>query len=770
MPRIRRRITAASLALALGAVTSFAQANPPAKPAAAKVPHRNPYFGETHLHTSWSFDAYVFGNRITGPAEAYEYAQGKAIKHPLGFMIKIETPLDWMGVTDHAEYAGVVRLANDPSSAISKLPVAESLKVRTPDNVARIYLMLGTTMIENKPIKSLVSPEVAGTVWQANNAAANAANKPGKFTAFCSYEWTSAPQARNMHRNVFFRDCAKLPAQPFSALDSQDPSDLWNWMDGQRSQGNELLAISHNANLSDGHMYPIDVDEKGRPIDAAWAASRERNERLIEIKQIKGQSEAHPLLSPNDEFANYEIMSWLIATPQGVPAIPGSYVRQALKDGITMQDVWGFNPYKTGFTAGSDSHNSASPYRQSNFFGGHAGLNGTPETRMAGFYFGGMDVRYMNPGGIAGVWAEENTRASIFDAMQRRETFGTSGPHIKIRMFGGWKYTAAMLGARDWADKGYTMGVPMGSDLPAMAGRAPTIMVWAMKDPASGNLDRLQIVKGWSKSGQSFERIYDVAWSGNRRPNKFTGRVGPVGSTVDIANATYTNTIGNVELKAVWTDPNFEPGVHAFYYARVLEIPTPRWTTIQAKDLGIAPPEIVAATVQERAWGSPIWYTPSTDARKAAPAAGMSVADLKAKGYTQVMDAELAAMFVNKATWIKNDVTGGVVQVSAAPNGNFMIFFADPAVPQPSDFGEVTMRGTAGDGAHYEIKDGRINTMVGNAPFSYTLYKLDKKVYLARSNEFGYANYEVVAEPQFLAPSVMAKMKAAAGKPAGATP
>ncbi len=281
----------------LMASTGWSQAPPQPNP------ERNAYFGETHVHTSWSFDAFVFGNHLTGPADAYKYARGEVIKHPLGYDIKIDTPLDWMGVTDHSEYVGTVRLANEPGSFLNKMPIAQKLIVHDAADIQRIYLWLGTAMIEGKPVKELVVPEIAGTVWKENNQFADQANEPGKFTAFCSYEWTSTPDYRNLHRNVFFRDCAKVPQMPFSSIDSSHPEDLWSWMDAQRKAGNELLAISHNANLSDGHMYPIDVDSKGRPIDAAWAESRDRNERLVEIKQIKGQSETHPVLSPNDEFA-----------------------------------------------------------------------------------------------------------------------------------------------------------------------------------------------------------------------------------------------------------------------------------------------------------------------------------------------------------------------------------------------------------------------------------------------------------------------------------
>jgi hypothetical protein len=708
---------------------------------------RKAYFGETHVHTSWSFDAYIFGNRVTGPADAYKYAKGEPIEHPMGYDIKITTPLDWMGVTDHSEYVGTVRLANEPGSAISKLPIAKELIVKGPADIQRVYFLLGNSMIENKPIKELISPEVAGTVWKDNNDIANKANEPGRFTAFCSYEWTSTPDNRNMHRNIFFKDCAKVPTMPFSSLASQDPTDLWNWMDGQRKAGNELIAISHNANLSDGHMFPIDVDEKGRPIDAAWAASRDRNERLTEIKQIKGQSETHPLLSPNDEFASYELFNYLLGDPAGrTPTIPGSFVRQGLKDGLAMQDALGFNPYKMGIVGGSDSHNTGVPYRQQNFFGGHALNDGNVKERMSGHLFAGLDVRLENPAGLTGIWAEENTRASLFDGMSRKETFGTSGPRIHVRLFGGWEFGADVTKQKDWVKTGYAKGVPMGSDLPPAKGKAPTFVVWAIKDPTSGNLDRIQIVKGWAKSGQSFEKVFDVAWAGNRKPDAFTGVLSPIGSTVDIAKATYANTIGAVELKATWTDPEFDPSLDAFYYARVLEIPTPRWTTIQAAELKIAPPDVVPATVQERAWSSPIWFTPSAEARKAAKT-GMTVADLEQKGATALDDAALEALIVGKSTWIQNDVTGGKFVSVWGTNGLRRIGNVDGRIPQPSDFGDLLGGAYQGLQSPYEIKGGKIVTTVGNAPFETRVYKLGDKYYAARSNEFGYANYQVIATP-----------------------
>ena len=747
---------------------------------AQRNPERNAYFGETHVHTSWSLDAFSAGNTVTTPADAYKYFKGEPIKHPLGYDVKIDTPLDFAGVTDHSEYAGVVQLANTPGSSVSQIPAAQPLilKARTQEEMLRVALYAINVLVAGPPVKALMAPEIAGNVWKRNNEIANQANEPGKFTAFCSYEWTSMPNNMNLHRNVFFRDCAKVPETPFSALNSVHPVDLWNWMDGQRKTGNQLLAISHNANLSDGRMFPIEVDTKGRPIDAAYAASRVLNEPLIEIKQLKGTSETHPLLSPNDEFASFEIMSVLLGNPPGrIPHLIGSYARQALKDGVAMQDAKGFNPYKFGFGAASDSHNTAVPYRQDNFFGGHIFLDGTPEARMSGTLVGGFfDARAEGTGGLTGVWAEENTRESIFDAMQRKETFAVSGPHIKLRMFGGWEYAADTLNDPNWVKTGYAKGIPMGGDLPPAKAKAPTFIVWAVKDPTSGNLDRIQIVKGWTKSGQSFEKIFDVVWSGDRKPDKWTGVVPPIGSTVNVEEATYTNTIGSVELKAVWTDPEFEPSVHAFYYARVLEIPTPRWTTIQAKKLGVAPPDVVAATIQERAWGSPIWYTPSEDARKSATQ-GTTVADLKKRGAVAVNDAQLKALIVDKSTWLQNTVTGDKYMIiysalgkrtAAKPmlpiepgyvsqgfpvgDGQLQLRYVGRKMNLPSYAGDAVDASELGGTRSYFLRDGKIVTSLAGTPIEISVYKVGEKYYGARSNEFGYANYEITQAPKELNP------------------
>ena len=739
-----------------------------ASPASGQTPNpdKNAYFGETHIHTSLSVDAWVLGNRITGPDDALKYAQGQPIKHPMGYEIKIETPMDFMGVTDHSEYVGVTKLANTPGSAISKMPEAQPMILHDPNNAAeqnKVFLYL-LSLTNEPPVKAFMSPQIAGSIWKDNVKIADANNHPGKFTAFCAYEWTSMPDNQNMHRNIFFRECRAVPEMPFSSMDSNHPEDLWKWMDGQRKVGHELLAISHNANLSNGKMYPIDVDSYGRPIDAAWAASRDRNERLIEIKQVKGQSETHPLLSPNDEFASFEIFSGLLGLPPDsgrIDRIQGSFARQALKDGLAMQDVYGYNPYKMGFGAASDSHNTGSPYRQDNFYGAHVAFDDTVAKRMAGVMLGGtIDVRLENPAGLTGVWAEENTRASLFDAMYRKETFGVSGPHIKVRFFGGWEYGKGALDGSDWVHRAYQGGVPMGSDLrakPANSTIAPSFVVWAVKDPTSGSLDRIQIVKGWAKHGQSFEKVYDVAWAGDRKPNPLTGRVPAVRSTVDLAKATYTNDNGATELKAVWTDPDFDASLHAFYYARVLEIPTPRWTLLQAVKAGLPPPDVVPDTVQERAWSSPIWYAPSAEARKGAPA-GTTVEELKKKGATALNDEQLKALIVSKAFWVKNNVTGEQASENFTAEGQTTIFHVGRNANVPSGFGPVQRDGYQGTTIPYEIKGGKLITWISQDPYAITVYKLGDAYYGARSNEFGYANYEIVKLPQMVINPVADKL------------
>ncbi len=759
-------------------------------------PLRDAYFGETHIHTSYSADAWLFGDRLAGPDDAYKYFKGETIKAPLGYDIKIETPLDFAGVTDHSEYVGVIKLANDPTSPISKLPAAQPLIVKgaSQEAATAVYLYAVNHLMGGAPNKELAAPEVAETVWDSTVKFAEEANEPGKFTAFCAYEWSSMPNNMNLHRNIFFKDCKHVPPAPFSALDSTDPSDLWKWMDGQRKAGNELLAISHNANLSDGRMYPTEVDLHGRPIDRAYAEDRMRNEPLIEISQVKGQSETHPLLSPNDEFANYNIWAYLIGDPEGrIAHVVGSYARQALKDGIALQDTKGFNPYKFGFGAASDSHSTGTPYRQDNYFGTLGALDGTIEARMSGRVSAGVDIRTFSPAGLTGVWAEENTRESIYNAMQRKETFAVSGPHIKVRFFGGWSYSEGQTADQrrefwknapdwikdaDWVKTAYTQGVPMGGDMKPMANgaTAPSFAVWAVKDPTSGNLDRIQIVKGWTKDGQSFEKVFDVAWAGDRQPDKWTGVVPAIGSTIDVDTGTYTNAIGAVELRTVWTDPEFDPSLYAFYYARVLEIPTPRWTTIQAAKLGIPPPDVVPATQQERAWSSPIWYTPSAEARQTANR-GLSVEELKRQGAVALGEAELRALLIGKSPTLENNVTGTKFRMIFGESGNanatetltpidpryFTSKFAQNQGQARFNYAgsnQILPSAVSGPAASsylgltspYYINNGKLVTEIAGTPLEITVYKMADKYYGARSNEFGYANYEVIPAIQELNP------------------
>jgi len=425
-----------------------------------------------------------------------------------------------------------------------------------------------------------------------------------------------------------------------------------------------------------------------------------------------------------------------------------------------MQDTRGYNPYRFGMAGGSDSHNTGSAYRQDNFFGGHAQIDGTVDRRMAGVLaFGTLDVRLENPGGLTGVWAEENTRASIWDAMYRKETFGVSGPHIKVRFFGGWGYDKGVLSANDWVKKSYAGGVPMGGDLPTMPtggkGTAPSFVIWAVKDPASANLDRIQVIKGWTQNGQSFEKIFDVAWSGDRKPDKWSGRVPAIRSTVDLEKATYTNDVGSAELKTVWTDPEFDQSLHAFYYVRVLEIPTPRWTLIQAVKAGLPPADVVPLTGQERAWTSPIWYTPSAEARKAAPA-GMKVADLQKKGATALNEAQLKALIVGKAFWVRNNVTGEQTSQNFTKEGQVAVFHVGRYNNVPSGFGDLVRDGYHGTTMPYRIEGTKLVTHLSQEPYAYTVYKLGDAYYGARSNEFGYVNYEIIPFPQIASNPLLA--------------
>ncbi|UFP95579.1 DUF3604 domain-containing protein [Gloeobacter morelensis] len=574
-------------------------------------PERNVYFGAVHVHTSYSFDAFTNGTKTT-PADAYAWAQGKAITSSgTGPELKIVTPLDFYAVADHAEYMGVFNQMANPDSPLSKLPLAKRVTSTDGNTAMQAFGEVLRDVSAGKRDPALSDPAISRSVWAEIVKAADANYQPGKFTTFAAFEWTSNPDKRNLHRVVVFRDTAKLPDLVMSSFDSDKPEDLWKWMDLQRSKGSTLLAIPHNGNASDGRMFEL-VKADGKPIDAAYSRTRAMNEPLYEISQIKGTSETFPTLSPKDEFAGFEQWDYTLSADAERPTRHrGSFARQALLDGLSLQMQEKGNPFKYGFIGDTDTHNAAASNEEFNYTGKFVsendaklrlnGLKGQPPAQV-------QQIREFSSGGLAGVWAKENTREAIFDAMMRKETFGTSGPMIKVRFFGGWDFNAADVKRPDFVKAGYGRGVSMGSDLKSATGKAPSFIVTAIKDPRSGNLDRIQIIKGWvDAKGKQHEKIYDAVWSGDRKPGK-DGMLPPVGNTVDIAKGDYTNSIGAPDLATVWTDPDFDPSVSAFYYSRVIEIPTPRWSTRDAARLGVPIPKGLPAAIQERAWTSPIWY------------------------------------------------------------------------------------------------------------------------------------------------------------------
>jgi len=577
---------------------------------------RQVYFGEQHLHTQDSPDAYSMGTRNT-VEDAYKYAKGEAIlKNTSNVMVQKKTPYDWVAITDHAEYMGIFPQLSDPNSELLKKhadnKIIKMILSGDPKKGDEAFGLIAGGVTTNNPDPDFNDPEITKSVWQKHKDLANKYYEPGKFTTFIAFEWSSIPANQNLHRNVFFRD-GKGPDAPFSAFDSDRPEDLWTYMQVQRDIGHEVFAIPHNPNLSNGLMFaPRNSD--GMPIDKRYAKRRASYEVATEIIQTKGSSDTHPALSPNDEFADFEQYKHLIGSnPPVVGKINYSFVREALINGVGYQEYLGVNPFKLGIVAGADAHTGFSDNEEFNYTGVHGNLDKTAAIRLSGAgTTAGESALVFGTPGATGVWADENTREGIFDGIKRRESYGTSGPLIRVRFFGGWDYKANLDKDPDFVKKAYANGVPMGGDLPHKPStvKAPTFVVWAMKDPESGNLDRVQIIKGWYENGYPQEQVYDVVWSDDRKKDSKTGKLFPVGNTVDVQTATYTNDIGDSQLSATWTDPDFKPEHHAVYYVRVLEIPTPRWSTYDAVALGINPPEGVALTIRERAWSSPIWYTP----------------------------------------------------------------------------------------------------------------------------------------------------------------
>jgi hypothetical protein len=591
-----------------------------------------PLWGDTHLHTGLSMDAGLFGARLM-PEDAYRLARGEQIISSTGQPVKLSRPLDWLVVADHSDGMGLILdlLAGAPNI----LEFEEGKRWYAGlqaggEKAGEATLDLITTFAQGRFPMALLDQYSPGakkyaTVWEDYLDTAEEYNEPGRFTALIGFEWTSLVKGNNLHRNVIFRDDGDrarmvVPYTTQAPIGSTDPLDLYKWMEAYEAKtGGNVLALAHNGNLSNGLMFPIDEQYTGRNLDKRYVPERARWEPLYEATQIKGDGEAHPVLSPNDEFADYE--TWDAGNLDLTQAktddmLAAEYAREGLKRGLVLEKRLGTNPYKFGMVGSTDSHTGLATTQEDNFFGKHSGVE--PSAKRVNHPFMKTDQGEIKgwqsvASGLAAVWASENTREALFDAMERKEVYATTGTRIAVRFFGGWAFTDQDLRGRQPAFRGYEKGVPMGGDLrgaPNGAG-APTFMVYALRDPIGANLDRIQIVKGWlDDRGKAQERVYDVAWSGERRPDA-NGKLPPVGDTVDVANATWTNTIGASELATVWTDPDFDPKQRAFYYARVLEIPTPRWVVYDAFRYGVELPEDAVLTGQERAYTSQIWYTPS---------------------------------------------------------------------------------------------------------------------------------------------------------------
>jgi hypothetical protein len=586
------------------------------------------YWGDTHLHTGLSMDAGAFGARLT-PEDAYRFARGEELTSSTGQQVKLGRPLDFLVVADHSDnmgffprlYSGDQDMLADPTGRRWYEMIRAGGRQGVQVAVEVIQAFSDNTFPQ--ALASLPGTPAYRDAWEEMIDAADEYNDPGKFTAFIGYEWTSNTAGNNLHRVVIFRDdgtkaAAVLPYTTLRPAGSDNPRDLWEQMQAYEDKtGGRILALAHNGNLSNGIMFPMLDTFTGMAFDRDYAETRAKWEPLYEVTQIKGDGEAHPYLSPNDEFADYE--NWDqgnldLSEAKENDMLQYEYARSGLQVGLQLERQLGVNPYKFGMIGSTDSHTGLATAEEENFFGKHSGTEPSPERYKHPMAQIG-DKKYeswdMVSSGYAAVWATENTREAIFDAMMRRETYATTGPRMLVRFFGGWEFTAADAELRMPGGVGYNKGVPMGGDLPARSGGgAPTFLVAALKDPFSGNLDRIQIVKGWLDSrGERHEKVYDVACSDGRRIRDDRCERA-VGNTVDVANATWTNTIGAPEFVSVWTDPDFDASQPAVYYARVIEIPTPRWTAYEAARFGITMPDGVPMVTQERAYTSPIWYTP----------------------------------------------------------------------------------------------------------------------------------------------------------------
>ncbi|WP_439107433.1 DUF3604 domain-containing protein [Congregibacter sp.] len=611
--------------------SSAAETAEPYSPYINTSPQRQVYFGDTHVHTGLSADAGGSGTRLM-PEDAYRFARGEEVHSNTGQPVRLHRPYDFFMITDHSDGMGLISDLLEGTANVIEDPSGRAYHEdfnaggrQAADAMVRLIAQFSQG---ETPPALRYEPGVPAYrhVWERLVAAAEEFNDPGHFTTFIAYEWTSLVKGNNLHRNVIFRDNADkaLKVVPFTSMPpvgSQDPKDLWAWMAAYEDEtGGDVTAIPHNGNLSNGMMFPLRDDfEDGKELDAAYAKSRMTWERIYEVTQFKGDGEAHPLLSPDDEFADFETWDFGnldVSEKKTEAMLPGEYARSGLLRGLQLQQLLGVNPYQFGFEGGTDTHTGLSTPDEENFFSKFKITEPNPErtthpgkTNPDLGIVGASGAGY-NAAGVTAVWADENSRHAIFDAMERRETYATTGPRIALRFFGGWEFKESDAHAPDLATKGYAGGVPMGSELPTAKGASPRFLISALRDPMGANLDRVQVVKGWvSADGEAKEKIYNVAWSDNRTPDK-QGRLPGVGNTVDLDGPSWSNSIGAAELSTVWKDPDFDKSEAAFYYLRVLEIPTPRWTAYDAVRYGVKAPKGVPLITQERAYSSPIWYAP----------------------------------------------------------------------------------------------------------------------------------------------------------------
>ncbi|MGI9530738.1 DUF3604 domain-containing protein [Lutimonas sp.] len=572
-------------------------------------PLKNAYFGETHVHTSSSMDAFIGGNRLT-PEEAYRFAKGEEVTAN-GSPHKLKRPLDFCAISDHAEYLGETYTLMNKGTPGYNDPVAKQM--READNYEDAIALFVKYVVTPARTGGSSHPDFyqgeASTMsgWRKNFQATEKYNQPGKFTTLHAFEWSSAPNAGNLHRNVIFRDSI-VPKIPFSSNDSRDPQKLWLWMQEQIDNGSTLLAIPHNSNGSKGMMFP-EVDIDGDPLDKSYAETRQKMEPLIEMMQIKGNSEVHPQFWANDEFADFE-MAYSIQDYSGRTFEKRNYVRYGLERGLKYEKDLGVNPFKYGFVGGTDNHNGTpGNVEEDNYsVGSHGYADRSADNRTKQVIDGWATAYDISPGSLTGVWAESNTREAIWDALYHKETYATSGPRIKVRFFGGYDFKKSYKN-QSFIEDGYKKGVPMGGDLPQANGSKPQFIVWAAKDPIGPGLDRIQIIKGWMQNGQMQEKIYNVAVSDNRTIHS-DGSVEPIEAPVDLTTGQFTTNKGSSQLMTVWIDPDFDPRHKAFYYVRVLQLPAARWNLYDEIREGVTFPKSVPKTLIERAWSSPIWYSP----------------------------------------------------------------------------------------------------------------------------------------------------------------